>query len=350
MPEPRILASWAALIAVSAVLSLGFKAAGFPAAFLLGPMLAAIGFGARGISLKLPSPAFTAAQALVGCLVARAMTPELAGILHQEWPLIFVAVLVTVIAGAVVGIALTRWQVLPGTTAAWGSAPGGAAAMVMMAEVHGADPRLVAFMQYLRVAAVVATASVVARLLVDSDHVAAVAASEGPGLQETAVTLAVAVVGVVAAMALRLPSAALVGPMLLGAGLHAAGYVTMALPPVVLDAAYAALGWYVGLRFTYETLRAALRALPAVVAATFALILLCAAWAWGLTHLLPIDFLSAFLATSPGGLDSVAIIAVSTKADISFVLGVQTLRLFVVLLTGPFVARRIARLAPREAA
>ena len=40
---------------------------------------------------------------------------------------------------------------LPGTTAVWGSSPGAATAMVLMAEAFGADARLVAFMQYLRV-------------------------------------------------------------------------------------------------------------------------------------------------------------------------------------------------------
>jgi hypothetical protein len=40
--------------------------------------------------------------------------------------------------------------------------------------------------------------------------------------------------------------------------------------------------------------------------------------------------LTAYLATSPGGLDSVAIIAVGTHSDVSFVLAVQTLRLLVV--------------------
>ncbi len=70
-------------------------------------------------------------------------------------------------------------------------------------------------------------------------------------------------------------------------------------------------------------------ALPGILVATFGVIALCGGWAYGLTFLLPIDFLTAYLATSPGGLDSVAIIAVGAKVDVSFVLAVQTLRLFV---------------------
>ncbi|BAU92141.1 transport protein [Methylorubrum populi] len=350
MPETRTLLRWTALLAVSAALAYGLSRAHFPAALLLGPMLAAIIFGVRGAGLSLPRPLFLAAQAVIGCLVARSATTEIAATLREDGLIILAVVGVTVVAGALTGLALTRLRVLPGTTAAWGSSPGGAAAMVAMAEDYGADPRLVAFMQYVRVAAVVLSASLAARLLADMSGPAGVApAAESWSWSGLAATSAVAAVGFGLASLLRLPSAPLVGPMLLGASLHAAGILDIALPGPVLDAAYAAIGWYVGLRFNRRTLDETLHALPGVLAATSAIILLCGIWAWALTYWLPIDFLTAFLATSPGGLDSVAIIAVGSKADVSFVLAVQTLRLFVVLATGPILARWIARAVPEEA-
>ena len=159
-------------------------------------------------------------------------------------------------------------------------------------------------------------------------------------------TTTTANIGAGLAKLLHLPAFALTGPMLLGAALHASGLVSMALPMPLLDLAYATIGWYVGLRFRRETLRETLGAMPGIVIATLGVIALCGGWAYGLTFLLPIDFLTAYLATSPGGLDSVAIIAVGSKVDVSFVLAVQTLRLFVVLVTGPIVAKWIARGAP----
>jgi uncharacterized membrane protein AbrB (regulator of aidB expression) len=54
------------------------------------------------------------------------------------------------------------------------------------------------------------------------------------------------------------------------------------------------------------------------------------------------DFMTAYLATSPGGLDTVAIIAAGTRADMSFIMALQTLRLFTILLTGPAMARFIS--------
>lgn len=57
------------------------------------------------------------------------------------------------------------------------------------------------------------------------------------------------------------------------------------------------------------------------------------------------DFLTSFLATSPGGADTIAIIASSTKVDASFVMAMQVARLVTILIVGPRIARFAARLA-----
>ncbi len=51
------------------------------------------------------------------------------------------------------------------------------------------------------------------------------------------------------------------------------------------------------------------------------------------------------LATSPGGLDSVATIAVGSGANIPFVLALQALCIFVVILSAPWLVKFIARYA-----
>ena len=341
-PLARMAILWAGLVLASGALAGLFQLTGFPAALLLGPMLAAIAFGVRGAPIRVPKVGFQAAQAMIGCLVAHAVNASIVATLMEDGLLILAVVGVTVVASAMTGWILTRIRLLPGTTAAWGSSPGGASAMVAMAEEFGADPRLVAFMQYVRVACVALTASVVARLLAGSGGTVP-GGDMAPGPPAVLATLAVAGVGAWAGLRLRVPAGAMIGPLVLGAALHATGLAAMALPSWLLALAYAGIGWTVGLRFTPATVRATIHALPAVLVATFGLIGLCGLWAWGLTFLLPIDFLTAYLATSPGGLDSVAIIAVGTHSDVSFVLAVQTLRLLVVIVTGPLVAKWISR-------
>jgi uncharacterized membrane protein AbrB (regulator of aidB expression) len=57
-----------------------------------------------------------------------------------------------------------------------------------------------------------------------------------------------------------------------------------------------------------------------------------------------VDPLTAYLATSPGGMDSVAIIAAaSDTVNVSFVMALQTARFLFVLVLGPAIARLVAR-------
>ncbi len=341
-------AQWALLLALSLCVAGLLAVAGFPAAFLLGPMLAGMALALRGATVRVKRPFFLAAQSLIGCLVAHAITGSIVATVLADWLPMLLTVATTIAAGGLVGWGLTRFSVLPGTTAAWGSSPGAASAMVAMAEEYGADPRLVAFMQYLRVVVVVLSASLVARMIVGhpSPTVLQADVSLLPPLLPLLATLAVAGIGAVVGRYLRIPSGALLVPMGLGAVLQATGLLEITLPPWLLAAGYTALGWYVGLGFDREITLHAFRAIPRLLLATLALIALCGLSAWSLTRLLGIDGLTAFLATSPGGLDSVAIIAVGSHADVPFVLAIQTLRLFLIILVGPPLARLIARAAP----
>ena len=128
------------------------------------------------------------------------------------------AVFSVIAASSVIGLLLTRWRVLPGTTAVWGSCPGAASAMTLMAEAFGADVRLVAFMQYLRVVLVTVVASVVARIWAtpSGDHIASVVWF--PPMQWTpfAETMALVGVGTFIAPLLRIPAGPMLVPMVAG--------------------------------------------------------------------------------------------------------------------------------------
>jgi membrane AbrB-like protein len=217
--------------------------------------------------------------------------------------------------------------------------------MVLMAEAHGADAQLVAFMQYLRVVIVAAVASIVARLW--GLHVTHAAAQAVPWFPPVAwlplvETLALAVLGAVLGNMLRLQAGALLLPLVAGIVLTRFGVLTIELPRWLLTLSYAVIGWRIGLRFTRPLLTHAARALPRVMACTLVLIAFCAGLGLLLVVFVGIDPLTAYLATSPGGADSVAIIAASSKVDASFVMAMQMARLIAVLVLGPPMARFVA--------
>jgi membrane AbrB-like protein len=240
---------------------------------------------------------------------------------------------------------LTRWQVLPGTTAVWGSSPGGASAMVIMSEAYGADSRLVAFMQYLRVAFVAVGASLISRLWVAADGAEPPPLNlfpevDWPAFAATAAFAALCAYGVVR---FRIQGGTILLPLFLGAVLQGVGLLKIELPMWMLAIAYALIGWSIGLRFTRSIIKHAARAFLRVSGSILLLMGLCGCMAFALHVFAGVDPLTAYLATSPGGADSVAIIAASSDVDVPFVMAMQTGRLLIIVLIGPMLARFIAR-------
>ncbi len=335
---------WGAVIIATLVFVPVLRLAGLPAALLLGSMAAAALLASFHGKVRIPAWSFILAQSVVGCLIARAIGSASTAEMARQWPIFLVGILTVMAFGAALGLLLARWKVLPGTTAVWGSSPGGATAMVLMAEAYGADIRLVAVMQYLRVAIVGLLASLVARTWGGSG--AALPATDwfpalplGPFLATLALIAGGAVVGVKS----KIPAGAMLAPMFIGAILAASHLITITLPPWLLAVCYALVGWSIGLRFTRPMMAYAARQLPRIAASILTLIALCGGLAYGLHVVDGTDPLTAYLATSPGGADSVAIIAASSKVDMPFVMTMQIGRAIVAILIGPSVARLLAR-------
>lgn len=342
---------WGMLCVLSLLLSIGFLALHLPAALLLGPMIAGIIFSMHGVTLQLPRSAFLAAQAILGCMIAQNLTGSILTTLAVNWPIVLAILLVTLLSSAIVGWLLVRYSSLHRNTGA-GVLLGGAAAMVAMAQDYGADIRLVAFMQYLRVLFVAGAAVLVTRMML-GDNAEAVNQQIvwfPPVSINLLLTILLAVVAGTAGCLLRLPSGTMLIPMLAGAVLQSGQLITIELPEWLLAMAYMAIGWRIGLGFDKQILLRALRPLPQILLSIFALLAICAGMAWGLTRFMHIDFMTAYLATSPGGLDTVAVIAAGSNADMALIIAMQTLRLFSILLTGPAIARFISTYAPKRSA
>jgi uncharacterized protein len=334
---------WLVLAALTGLVVAALTRVHLPAALLLGAMVAAILIAAQDATIRVPNLAFILAQGVVGCLVARALKPSMLGEIRSDWPIFVVAVVAVIAASGLLGWLLARARVLPGSTALWGSFPGAATVMALMAEAYGADIRLVALMQYLRVVLVATTASIVAALATSGASAAAGTDWFAPIAPIAFVTtLLLAFGGALIAPRLRIPAGSLLLPLVLGAVLNGAHVMTIDLPPWLLAAAYAIVGWSIGLRFTRPILVYAARALPRIILAIVALIAICAAFGFVLAKAAHVDLLTGYLAMSPGGADSVAIIAASSKVDVPFVMALQTARFVVVLLIGPRLARLVA--------
>jgi membrane AbrB-like protein len=244
------------------------------------------------------------------------------------------------------GVLLARIAPVDPATASLGMVAGGAAGIVAMADDLGADDRLVAFMQYLRLAVVVLVTPLVVGLAF-SAHGSSGGGGGSEQLLGTAAgwigTITVASVGAVAGSLLRIPAGAFLGPTLLAAVLSLSGAIDMQVPPLLREVAFAAIGLYIGLRFERETLRSMRRLLPAVLVSIVVLIAGCFALAWLLSETADVSLLDAYLATTPGGLYAVLPLAFGSNADAGFVLAVQGLRVLVMVLAAPAVVKLLVQ-------
>jgi hypothetical protein len=302
-----------------------------------------------GLRLVVPQLPYLGAQGVIGAMVSAAITPAIFLTLGHDGLLFGVVTATTLLGAAALGWMISRCGLIPGATAVYGISPGAASAMVLLGEAEGADARLVAFMQYSRVLLVALAAALVARFW------AGASGAHAPGTPwlapvhwgNLAAVLLLAALGQQAARLLRVQAWALLGPMLLLSALHGVGWLTIELPRWLLTAVYALLGWHIGLGFRRDALRHAGQALPVVATAALCLMGFCGLLAWLLTRLAHVDALTAYLATSPGGLDSVAIIAASTpRVNLPFVLALQSVRLLFVIGLAPLTTRLVVRHSP----
>jgi len=157
-------------------------------------------------------------------------------------------------------------------------------------------------------------------------------------------TVGCGLVGLVIGRWLRLPVAALLGPLLLAAAVDLSGLGHGAqVPAAVGVAAFLVIGLQVGVSFTRESLATIGRALPLALAVIIGLIVASAGLGAVLAATTGASALDGYLATTPGGLYAVLATATDSGADTTFVLAVQVLRLFVMLLSAPLVARVLRR-------
>ncbi|HEY8486114.1 MAG TPA: AbrB family transcriptional regulator, partial [Limnochordales bacterium] len=121
-----------------------------PVAWMLGPMLAAAGLNLAGWLHPVPPVLWRAAQAVIGASVASNLTPEVWARLAGAWPALVGAAAAGVAVGGLLGLALPRLVPVDRATALLGLVPGAASGMVAVSPDFGADPALVALVQYLR--------------------------------------------------------------------------------------------------------------------------------------------------------------------------------------------------------
>ena len=345
MQAVRRAAPWIAITAGVLAGGLALDAAGLPSSYLFAALLLglAIALGRPG-SVELGPPAFRAAQAVAGVsLGAYLQTEALRAVAGSIVPVLLVTA-GTLALSLAAGAVLARTTALDPPTAALGMIAGGASGIVGISGELGADDRLVAFMQYLRVLVVVLFTPIGIAVFFGGPHGEGGGALSTPGTfgapWEWALTGALALAGAWAAARVRLTAGVLLGPMVLTGAVVLSGLADgFAVPDLLAQIAFSLIGLQVGLRFTPDTVRLLGRLTVPVLLAIAGLLVA----SFGLAVLLDVTtsatLLDAYLATTPGGLYAVLAVAFGAGADTTFIVAVQSLRVVAMVLLAPLAVR-----------
>ena len=346
----RKVAPWVALGAITAAAAVALGAIGMPSPTLFAALV--VGLGAAltrpQADLKLPSQAFLAAQAVCGVTIGVYLQADALKALGHAWLPVLIVSAATLYLSIAMGWLLARYTELDRPTATLGMIAGGASGIVTMADDLGADDRLVAFMQYMRVLVVVLLTPILIAVFgggASGGNSASAPVFADP--RDWLLTLAIAPGGALIARRLNVPAGMLLGPMLLSGALVLAG-LDFVVPPVLRELAFALIGLQVGLRFTFDTVQRLGRLLVPVILGVVGLLVGSFLLGLVLVATTDVSLRDAYLATTPGGLYAVLAVAFGANADTTFILGVQTVRLLIAILLAPLAVRRIGR-AGRDA-
>lgn len=349
---PFVTARWSVIAAATTAAALLINASGLPtpslfAALVVGIAYALLAGGSH--QLTIPTIPITAAQALLGVALGSEMQAATLRAVAADWFGVSVVIVGTVGISLVAGLVFATLTGVDRRTGMLGLVAGGASAIIAMSDELGADGRLVAFMQYLRVLVVVLLAPLVAFLFLHDVGVSSHTLDQGSNIAvDLLFTAGCALAGTLFARLFRLTAGALLGPLIVAAAISVSGAISGAGVPEVLQyAAFAIIGLQVGLRFTFATIRQARRLLGPVVLALFALVAASSGLSLILVLLSDVPFADAYLATTPGGLYAVLAASIGIGADTTFIVSVQVLRVFVIVLAAPPLIRRLARGEPR---
>ncbi|OWU67893.1 aminopeptidase [Roseovarius sp. 22II1-1F6A] len=326
-----------ALSAVGVAIWLFFD---WPLPYLLGPLFVCLIAALSGLKLKDMGPVNTGMRSILGVAVGSSITPEL---VHRLPNMAYSAALVPLFI-AVIGLVgypfFRRVMKFDGPTAFYAAMPGGLQDMVIFGEEAGADIRALSLVHATRVLIIVTFVPFVITHVYGQtlDGAVGAAVADIP-VRELLLMAAAALIGWKVAERAGLFGASILGPLIATAVLSLAGFIEHRPPAIAIVFAQFFIGAAIGAKYTGVTWRE-LRidvlagllfcAILGVIALVFAETATLLGWA---------PAVEALLSFAPGGQAEMAILTIVAGADLAFVVTHHILRIVVVILGAPIVAR-----------
>jgi hypothetical protein len=142
---------------------------------------------------------------------------------------------------------------------------------------------------------------------------------------------------------LRLPSAAMLGPLFASIVLHVADLSHSQPPRELVNLAQLVIGASVGCRFAGAPAREVLRALATGAGLTAIMLATAAVFAVSVNALTGAAMPAAILAFSPGGLPEMTLMALALGVDVAFVATHHVVRILIIVTVAPLLFRTLRK-------
>ncbi|MDE0800342.1 MAG: AbrB family transcriptional regulator [Rhodospirillaceae bacterium] len=321
-----------------------FAATGIPLAWMLGPMVVNIVASVRGAPVLVPHGVRVITLCVIGVLLGGSFSPDLLDRVG-EWALslalmVMFIPLITVIASYY----YRRFAQFDGPTAMFSGAPGTLTAMVIIGGDSGADERMIALAQGLRVVFVVFLMPLIVTLAMSRGPSSASFLPDGGpfNMLDGGLLLVAVALGLVLARAFKLPASAMTGAMIASAALYLTGSVSWRPPDLALWVCLWILGSAIGSRFSTVTAQTFFRVGRHAIVATAIVIGVSAIFSLAVSSITGAAFLATLLSFTPGGVAEMCLIAIAFDIDPAFVAVHHLVRIAILITAAPFVAKWIA--------
>ncbi|MGE6743294.1 AbrB family transcriptional regulator [Allorhizobium pseudoryzae] len=310
-----------------------------PAPYLVGPAAVVTVASVAGLKAAIPSRLRDLAFLAVGLSMGSGVTPDVLAATRQ-WPLSFVALLfMTVLLLALGWVLLRKVFRYDDLTAMLAACPGHLSYVLSLAAGTKSDLASVSIIQSVRVLAL----TLLVPLIVEIQGLSppgnlALPKSVGP---VAVLLMALPAYGLGQVLQrVRVPAALLVGGMIISSAAHLTGMVEGVIPFWLQMPVYVVLGCMIGTRFAGVSAGDLKRSFLAGLSVTVVVGLFSAIIALAVSHGLDIPLDAALIAFAPGGLETMAAMAVILHADPAYVGTHHILRLVYLSILMPLLLAR----------
>lgn len=336
-----VLSPWRlATLAISAAGAALFWVLDLPLPLLLGPMFGCLFAALAGAPLRGIAPVSEAMRPVLGVAVGASLTPEL---VHRLGEMALSVALVPPFI-LIIGLAgypyFRRLWGFDRATSYYAAMPGGLQDMLLFGIEAGGNPRALSLIHTTRVLVIVSLMPFLIRWLweLPLSGPPGDSAAEVP-VHELAVMVVCGVTGWWLAVRIGLFGAPILGPLVVAGVAALAGLLHFRPPAEAMWVAQFFLGLGIGVKYVGITVAEIRRVLAASLGYCVVLTVLSVVFAEIVIQAGLAPPLDAILAFAPGGQAEMVLLAIIAGTDVAFVVTHHLLRIVIVILGAPFVAR-----------